>query len=1129
MLELHNTDQDSEAISLAKHYAEETKIRYGDKAQQYATALNNLAALLNDTNRLVEAERLYRQALEIDEKRGADDPDVARDLSNLGELLRRTSHFIEAEPLLRRALTIDEKNLGADHPSVTVRLNNLAALLHDTGRLADAEPLYRRALAIDEKSAGPDALIVAVRLNNLALLLTDTNRPVEAESLYRRALAIEEKSLGPDHSATFLNNLAALLHDTGRLADAEPLYRQALTIDERNLGPNHHKVAVDLNNLAVLLQATNRLAEAEPLMRRALAIDEKVLGTDDPKVATNLNNLANLLEHTNRLSEAEQMIRRALAIDEGSLGPDHPQTAKDLSNLAQLLQATYRLKEAEPLMVRALAIDEKSLGPDHPTVAIDLNNLGGLLDATDRAAEAEPLYRRSLAIDEKSLGPDHPTVAANLNNLAQLLQDTNRLAEAEPLIRRALAIDEKSLGPNHPQVAVDLNNLSLLLADTNRLVEAKPLMQRAVAIDMESLTPNHPSVAIGLNNLAGLFMQQGDWASALAQYRRATDIIGKQGAMLPTDRTDLAKKSLSRNQFDFRNHLNALYLVAENVPEAEEESFRVSQWALQTVAADALRQMSTRFAAGQGELSNLVRKQQDLLRDRKIADTRLLTAVGAADARAMEQGRVAYARIEDSLDRIATQLRNKFPKYAAISNPQPLTIAATQALLRPDEVLVVILDVPSLYHQPERTFIWVVSKTSLRWVHIDLGTKALAERVQALRCGLDYDGAWIDTRCAELLKVNYSPIDNIFNRPLPFDLVRANELYRDLFGQIEDVIKDKQLLVVASGPLTQLPFQVLVTEPPKDALPFSLANYRDAAWLVRKHAVIVLPTVSSLEALRAYAKESQASEEYIGFGNPLVEGNPNSPEDAVRAELARQKRCQPSSDQRKASHDSPRGGRHSVALRNGSVMNIEDIRKEPPLPETADELCMVAHDLGVDPDSHLYIGARATEAEVKRLSNDGNLAKYKIVHFATHGILAGDFSSGSEPGLIFTPPDKASDIDDGYLSASEITGLSLDADWVILSACNTASGAEKGAEPLSGLASAFFYAGARSLLVSHWAVYSDATVKIITKAVSELKTASKIGRAEALRRSMVMLITNGEASEAHPAYWAPFALVGEGN
>jgi CHAT domain len=115
------------------------------------------------------------------------------------------------------------------------------------------------------------------------------------------------------------------------------------------------------------------------------------------------------------------------------------------------------------------------------------------------------------------------------------------------------------------------------------------------------------------------------------------------------------------------------------------------------------------------------------------------------------------------------------------------------------------------------------------------------------------------------------------------------------------------------------------------------------------------------------------------------------------------------------------------------------------------------------------------------------------------------------------------------LTASEVAQLELDADWVVLSACNTAAGEKGNAEPLSGLARAFFYANARALLVSHWAVSSDAAVKLTTQTFAELRANPSIGRAEALRRSMVGLIKNGEPHEAHPALWGPFSLVGEGS
>jgi CHAT domain-containing protein len=220
-------------------------------------------------------------------------------------------------------------------------------------------------------------------------------------------------------------------------------------------------------------------------------------------------------------------------------------------------------------------------------------------------------------------------------------------------------------------------------------------------------------------------------------------------------------------------------------------------------------------------------------------------------------------------------------------------------------------------------------------------------------------------------------------------------------------------------------------------------------------------------------------------------------------------------------------------LFRGAQADIEEVRLWTPLPETADELCEVGRRLGV-PESEILLGARATEAALKDLSDRGRLAEYGILHFATHGALTGQVQGSAEPGLILTPPAKgtsdpnALERDDGFLTASEIATLKLDADWVILSACNTAGSGGETAEALSGMARAFFYAGARALLVSHWEVGSDTAVKLTTRTFTELRANPKIGRAEAFRISMRDLIDKGTPAEAHPTSWAPFVVVGEG-
>jgi tetratricopeptide (TPR) repeat protein len=302
-----------------------------------------LAHLYRHLGRFDLAREVLERAVAWSESAyGPNDRQTATALNNLAQLLHETNKVAEAEPLMRQALAIDEGSLGDTDPKVATDLSNLSQLLRATNRPAEAEPLQRRALAIDEGSLGNDHPKVATDLNNLALLLQETDRPAEAEPLLRQALAIDEGHLGKEHPgvADSLNNLATLLQATNRPAEAEPLLRRALELRERYFGPNHPKVAVVLNNLALLLQATNRLAEAESLLRRALAIDERNYGGEHPDVANDLNNLALLLQDTNHLEDAEALLRRSLEIyfnDSGQSGYTHPRLQTGIGNYVSLL------------------------------------------------------------------------------------------------------------------------------------------------------------------------------------------------------------------------------------------------------------------------------------------------------------------------------------------------------------------------------------------------------------------------------------------------------------------------------------------------------------------------------------------------------------------------------------------------------------------------------------------------------------------------------------------------------------------------------------------------------------------------------------------------------------------------
>jgi CHAT domain-containing protein len=638
-----------------------------------------------------------------------------------------------------------------------------------------------------------------------------------------------------------------------------------------------------------------------------------------------------------------------------------------------------------------------------------------------------------------------------------------------------------------------------------------------------------------------LYFVQRDWVRAADFWRRSTGVIVSraQRGTLARGQALTGKQKSEAEQLSHRfwGLVKVAYRLASKERNSDAklraEMFQTAQWAQSSEAAQSLRQMAARGAKGDSRLAGLVRERQDLVTDWQQRDRARSAAVAQApDKRNRQAETTNVARLSAIDARIAeidNRLNTDFPDYAAFVSPSPLSVEGVQAQLRPDEALILILDTPEWEPTPEETFLWVVTKSEARWVRSDVGTRALRREVAAPRCGLDYDGAWgvAGSPCPELLKVTYTATDHLLGKPLPFHLARAHALYKALFGDVEHLIKSKHLLIVPSGALNALPFQVLVTEKPADALPSTNAGYANVAWLGTRNALTVLPAVSSLKALRADAKAIRATDAYIGFGNPLLTG----PDGTDKGAWERQHCQQPESN--KGVRVAQAGRAPALApLLKGGLANVEGLRRQYALPETAEELCAVARARGMsDPDRVVNLGARATEARVKALSADGTLARAGVVHFATHGLVAGETAlfadNHAEPALLLTPPETASEEDDGLLTASEVTALKLDADWVILSACNTAAGDSVGGDALSGLARAFFYAGARALIVSHWYVDSEATVALITRAFDALKADPKIGRAEALRRGMAALIASGERT-AHPSAWAPFVVVGEG-
>ena len=971
VVELYQRGKYAEAVVIAKRALALAERLGGPDHADVGICLVNLTTLYAAQGRLRELEPLLKRLLSLREKTlDPDHPDIEQSLNNLALLYDAQDRSPEAEPFLRRSLAIREKVLGPDHPDVADSLNRLATSYRSQGRHDEAEPLFKRALAIREKALGPDHADVAASLHGLAMIHAARGGYAEAETLYKRSLAIREMNFGLDHAVvkSSISSLAWLYWAQGRYSEAEPLAKRALAFDEKTLGPDHPEVAQSLNMLAVVYSNQGRYGEAEPLLKQSHSIREKALGPGHALVATSLNNLAVHYVGQGRFTEAEPLFKRSLAISEKALGSEYTDVSGTLNNLADLYQLQGRYAEAEPLFKRAVSIFEKVLGSDHPDVGTSLNNLASIYDSQDRYGDAEPLYKSSLAIRERALGPNHPSVGNSLNNLARLYVIQARFSEAEPLLTRAVSIFEKALGPNHRDVGSSLRNLARLYEYQGRTAGAEALGERALAILERALGADHPDVGDSLNDLALLYFAQQDWVKAENYFRQSTELIIRRSrrgtGSVRVELTGKSKSEAERAVSRFREFVRVSYSLAEadgaGEPVIARRMFKTAQWAQSSEAAQSLAQMAARHTKGGDGLAHLVRERQDLAAEWQARDKLLIAARGEQPARRNAEAEARLSQrlttIDTRLAEIDATLKERFPDYAALANPEPLSVEEVQSQLRPDEALMLFLDTPETKTRPEETFVWVVTKTEFRWARSGLGTPSLAREVATLRCGLDV-ASWNGEgaiKCADLLKKAPDGIA-VGTGPLPFDIVRAHELYLALFSQVADLVKDKHLLMVSSGPLTQLPFQVLVTEKPDSS--FAGADpYRRTAWLAKRHAISVLPAVSSLTALRRDARASRAAKPYLGVGNPLLDGP-----DSRYAALARQARqnqvCPKASRHQVASFSNMQRGMRQISAQEGLV-DVAYLRVQTPLPETADELCAVARDLKVGVEN-VRLGTRA--------------------------------------------------------------------------------------------------------------------------------------------------------------------------
>lgn len=743
--------------------------------------------------------------------------------------------------------------------------------------------------------------------------------------------------------------------------------------------------------------------------------------------------------------------------------------------------------------------------------------------ASGKVAEAIVELQAGIALYRAAYGPEHLRLLGPYEFLAQALARQGQAAEAERQFVDNIERHVRIFGEQHLRTAGSIDAYADFLRGIKRHEDVLKLRERSLRALTAALPDGDHNLAAAHFRLSGAYSSYGKPDQALAHARRAVAITRVAVATISVQRSG---SDLTREIEDRYRHLLALAAQGyfERQPEAEllEDAFVAAQLMQRTAAAAAMTAMTARAEAGVGGTGDIIRQRQDLLARWQDADVRLFKLTenpqSGRDAQALRQARDDVAGLRASLARIDERIATEFPAYAALANPPPLSVEQARSLLDQDEALVFFY-VPQDASGLERAYVWSIGASGAAWARIQLSASELEREVAALRCGLDEDAQ--TSKCRVLLATD-APVNETAGPFLSFDHGRANRLYAAILEPVARITGSKKhLLLVPSGPLSLLPFQVLVSRPPGPK-----PSHASARWLIRDHALTVLPSVSSLASTRTRSRRSQAPETFIGFGNPVLKGMPGCqvpqipdrcPELVAKAEPGL----------RIAIRTGSQRGLVAPTLRDG-VVTVDDVSKLCPLPDTAHELACVARSLGAGEDK-LYLGAEMTETHLKQLS----LHQYRIVHFATHGLLAAELakmaSGPGEPALVMTPPDDRTSQDDGLLTASEIADLKLDADWVVLSACNTAAGGGRDAQALSGLASAFFYAGARTLLASHWAVNSWAATRLTSTSFGLLAAHPGLSRSEALQRAMLSLLDDSRVPWAsHPSVWAPFVIVGDG-
>lgn len=852
-----------------------------------------------------------------------------------------------------------------------------------------------------------------------------------------------------------------------------------------------------VNNIGSALSSLGRLDEARAYKLRALELSESLAGRDSSEYAAALYGLA-LIDYRRGLPlEAMPKVQQAATIaTAASLRTGRNAEAPAIYGITlSTLHIQAGDSTAAVAAARAAAVWASGhLAQDHRLTLATLNALGAALNDAGLYAQATPILRRALDLRMAKNEPDARDLGYSFNALAYALDLAGFSDEALAYYERSAAIFEKLPASAQPMSGANVfGQIARIVRDGGQVDRALMLNRKALAMARRLASSSEdPEVLRAELSLAKMLLAKGELDPAQALLDHVNAAYARRA--LPTN-LDRVSGLVQRAAIDAGRGNPGGGLVAAKVAVAPLRAHLLDRSASAAGTIRLRNQASGTFvveariaiAAGDHETAF------DALQMAGLGD--LQTAFTSMDAVADRHGPDAREAIRAYLSANA-QLRDlhkqrdrelglgQTPANESASGTAHRIAAAEQRLRTLDASIAAL--VPGY-----------ASLTGFEPATLQTARARLAPRQALLLYGQDAEGLVVMAVTRKAVTTAVTPIaarhladlqrrlrasidDGVLTEGRSaFDRGSAYQLYRILFPEpIARALRgSRDLAILTPGMLAALPFDALVTKPPlgDDADPEAL---RKTEWLLRRHAVSTLVTAGSLSPV---GKRGSRPRGFVGIGAPLLD----------------------------------RTTRQGTSGFEDSVETA--LTQLPELPGADHELHAMARSFRGE--HRLLLGAEATETALKAAP----LAQAGVIAFATHGLVGGAYRNLVEPALVLTP---SGDGEDGLLTAAEIAQLNLDADWVILSACDTSAGESENAPTYSGLARAFVAAGARSLLLSHWPVRDDVASRLTLRTVQTARGGTS--RADALRRAQLGLLDDAEVpGGAHPATWAPFVLLGD--